>query len=90
MTAATVSPPEPRVPVTTEAAIDELAARLTAELAGLRRALEPVRDTWPAGPLLPAAPEECDIAADGLFGPTGVIDVIIRAMRAPRADPSDR
>ncbi|WP_433388615.1 hypothetical protein [Micromonospora sp. KLBMP9576] len=60
-------------------AVAGTASQVMAELAALRRVLEPLARR-PAGAGARLGPEdEWNIAADGLFGPTGVLSVIVRA-----------
>jgi hypothetical protein len=77
---------EIRVPVDLEGAgphINGHASAMAEELARLSRQLEPLRETWResgAKDDYAARQAEWDMAADGLFGPEGVLPQIAQAM----------
>ncbi|MDQ7905721.1 hypothetical protein RB614_14475 [Phytohabitans sp. ZYX-F-186] len=73
-------------PVPPAAVVAGTASQVLAELESLKRVLEPLAGT-PAGAEPWLGPtDEWTIATDGLFGPTGVLGVIVRASGAAWPD----
>jgi WXG100 family type VII secretion target len=82
------------VPVDLEGAgayINSQAAAISAELDALIKVLAPLQDTWvgSAHTYYHGLQAEWNIAAEGLFGPTGVLGQIANAMNVTWANYSD-
>jgi hypothetical protein len=71
------------------AVLNGVATQVTAELAQLRGLLEPFRDVCLEAGANLGANEEWNIAADGLFGPAGVLAAIAGALNVEWADYTD-
>ena len=62
------------------AAINGIAREVAAELAALRRMLEPLHEACDGTLLDPGATAEWSMAAAGIFGPTGVLGFVAGAL----------
>jgi WXG100 family type VII secretion target len=62
--------------------INGIAATIEGELTALKSLLQPLQDTWvgAAQSYYEGLQTEWNIAADGLFGPTGILGQIAQAM----------
>ncbi|MDR7274256.1 hypothetical protein [Catenuloplanes atrovinosus] len=68
------------------ATINALAADVAERLAALRDQLEPTREQWTGGRVYLGPADEWTIAVDGLFGPSGVLNMINNAMNVTPPD----
>ena len=83
-----------RVPMELEQAGREINAKaevITDQLEGLKKQLQPISETWTgtAKTYYEGLQNEWNIAADGLFGPTGVLGKIAYSLNLSWANYSD-